>query len=360
MIYDLLKLCYDRGASDIHFKIGYPPILRVDGRMEPLTKMKIIDARDYDSMLMSILDDFQLFKFKQNKKLDLGYSFGNARYRVNLFYDLNGGSAVFRMIPFMKLDFEDIALPKAARNMGDRPFGLILVTGATGSGKSTTLSCFINHINSTRPCNILTIEDPNEYFFEDSVGIVNQRQVGVDCRSFEEGIAGGLHTDCDVIMVGELRNSDAVNMTLSAAECGKLVFSTLHSNTAMQAIDRFVNLFPQTAHAQVLGRMSTTLVGIISQTLCLKKNHKGRVAAFEMLVGTPTIRGLIAENRIHLVQSYLETGSESGMCTLDQALAQLIMTGQISVEEGLLKCAHQGNLKKLIEQYSGKGDNEGQ
>jgi len=354
MIYDLLKLCYDRGASDIHFKIGYPPILRIDGSMMPLPKTKVIDAEDYQNMLESILDDYQMEKFFQQKKLDVGYSFGNARYRVNLFYDLNGGSAVFRMIPFMKFDFDDIGLPKAARAMGERPFGLILVTGATGSGKSTTLSCFINAININKARHIVTIEDPNEYFFEDRTSIVNQRQVGVDCRSFEEGIQGALHTDCDVIMVGELRNPEAVHMTLSAAECGKLVFSTLHSNTAVQAIDRFVNLFPQTLHAQVLSRLSTTLVGIISQTLLLKKSKKGRVGAFEILVGTPSIRGLIGENRIHLMQSYQEAGQENGMCTIDQALAQLVLQGQVTIEEAMMKAAHQGNLKKLIEAYTSK------
>lgn len=349
MIFELLKMCTERGASDLHFKVGYPPILRIDGSMMPL-KMKEIDHSDYENMLESILDDYQLSKFIEHRKLDLGYSFANARFRVNFFFDYNGGSAVFRVIPFLQLDFDDIGLPKAARVMIDRPFGLILVTGATGAGKSTTLSTFITHIASHKPKSVITIEDPIEYIFGDGLGLVSQRQVGVDCRSFDEGIRGAMQTDADVIMVGELRDPEAVNMTLTAAESGKLVFATLHSNTAMQAIERFVNLFPQNQHSQVLGRLASTLIGIITQTLIPRKLAKGRVAAFEVLIGLQMIRSLIAENRIHLIQSYQEAGGDSGMCTLDQALAQLVISDKITLQEALMRAGNQGVVKKMIEQ----------
>ncbi|HOY65705.1 MAG TPA: PilT/PilU family type 4a pilus ATPase [Candidatus Ozemobacteraceae bacterium] len=349
MIFELLKLCTERGASDLHFKVGYPPILRVDGSMLPL-KMKEIDHADYENMLEAILDDYQLVKFIEHRKLDLGYSFANARFRVNLFHDYNGGSAVFRVIPFLQLTFDDIGLPKAARAMIERPFGLILVTGATGAGKSTTLSTFITHIVAHKIKSVVTIEDPIEYIFGDGIGLVSQRQVGVDCRSFDEGIRGAMQTDADVIMVGELRDPEAVNMTLTAAESGKLVFATLHSNTAMQAIDRFVNLFPQTQHAQVLGRLSTTLIGIITQTLIPRKIGKGRVAAFEILMGLQMIRSLIAESRIHLIQSYQESGGDSGMCTLDQALAQLVISEKISMTEALMRAGNPSVVRKIVEQ----------
>ncbi len=354
MIFELLKMCYDKGASDLHFKVGYPPILRIDGAMVPL-KMKVIEQSDYQIMLESILDDYQLVKFIEHKKLDLGYSFANARFRVNLFYDYLGGSSVFRMIPFMQLTFDDIGLPKAARGMIEKPTGLILVTGATGAGKSTTLSTFITHINATRGKSIMTIEDPIEYIFEDRQSIISQRQVGVDCRTFDEGIRGALQTDVDVIMVGELRDPEAVNMTLTAAECGKLVFATLHSNTAMQAIDRFVNLFPQTQQEQILSRLSNCIIGIITQTLLPRKNTKGRVAAFELLLGLPMIRGLIAERRVHLIASYLESGGETGMCTLDQSLAWLVATGKVLPEEAIMRASSQSGLKKLIEQAAEGG-----
>jgi len=349
MIFELLQMCTERGASDLHFKVGYPPILRIDGSMLPL-KMEEIGHTDYENMLEAILDDYQLIKFVEHKKLDLGYSFANARFRVNLFHDYNGGSAVFRVIPFLQLTFDDIGLPKAARGMIERPFGLILVTGSTGAGKSTTLSTFITHIVAHKIKSVITIEDPIEYIFGDGMGMVSQRQVGVDCRSFDEGIRGAMQTDADVIMVGELRDPEAVNMTLTAAESGKLVFATLHSNTAMQAIDRFVNLFPQTQHAQVLGRLSTTLLGIITQTLIPRKVGKGRVAAFEILMGLQMIRSLIAESRIHLIQSYQESGGDSGMCTLDQALAQLVISEKVALSEAMMRASNQSVVKKMVEQ----------
>lgn len=349
MIFELLKTCLEKGASDLHFKVGYPPILRIDGAMVPL-KMPEITASDYENMLEAILDDYQMTKFIEHKKLDLGISFANARFRVNLFHDYHGGSSVFRVIPFMQLTFDDIALPKAARALINRPFGLILVTGATGAGKSTTLSCFISHILQSMPKTIVTIEDPIEYIFEDGVGLVNQRQVGVDCRSFEEGIRGAMQTDCDIIMVGELREPEAVSITLTAAETGKLVFATLHSNTSLQAIDRFVNLFPQSQHQQILARLSTTLLGIITQTLIPKKSGKGRLAAFELLLALPMIRSLIADNRLHLITSYQETGVETGMITMDQALAALVLQEKISLAEAMAKANNPTTLKKLVEQ----------
>lgn len=349
MIFGLLKMCLDKGASDLHFKVGYPPILRIDGSMIPM-KMKEIETTDYENMLESILDDYQMTKFLDRKKLDLGYGFANARFRVNLFFDYHGGSAVFRVIPFIHLTFDDIGLPKAARSLINRPYGLILVTGTTGAGKSTTLSCFVSHILQSMAKTIVTIEDPIEYIFEDDLSLVSQRQVGVDCRTFEEGIRGAMNTDCDIIMVGELRETEAVNITLTAAETGKLVFATLHSNTALQAIDRFVNLFPQVQHHQALSRLSNTLLGIVTQVLIPRKTGKGRVAAFEILMALPMIRSLIAESRLHLIQSYQETGGESGMVTMDQALSQLVLAEKVSMVEALGKASNQNSLKKLVEQ----------
>ncbi len=349
MIFELLKLCYDRGASDLHFKVGYPPILRIDGTMVPLKKPDISEA-DYENLLESILDDTQLTKFGENQKLDLSYSFSNARFRVNLFYDYLGGSAVFRMIPFSNLGFDEIGLPKSARLLADKPHGMVLVTGATGAGKSTTLISYLSHIIRTKSKSIVTIEDPIEYIFEDQMSVVSQRQLGVDCHSFEDGIQAALLTDADVGMVGELRASDAANMALVAAESGKMVFATLHSNTAVQAIDRFINLFPQNSQEQILGRLAFCLQGIITQTLVPKKTGKGRIAAFEILLGIPIVRSLIAENRIHMIQSYQEAGGETGMCTLDQSLARLVQTEKISHEEGLFRAVNQEVLKKMVEQ----------
>ena len=351
MIFELMKLCIEKNASDLHFKTGYSPILRIDGNMRTIKEMPVITYRDFETMLEAILDDAQLTNFLKHQKLDLGYSFNNARFRVNLFNDFRGGNAVFRVIPFKQLDFNDILLPQSGRKLVEKKSGLILVTGATGAGKSTTLSAYISHINSNYRKTIITVEDPIEYLFEDDESLISQRQVGVDCTSFEEGIRGALKTDCDILMVGELRNTDAVEMSLLAADSGKLVFATLHSNTAVQAIDRFVNLCPKNLHAQIMARLSSHLQGIVTQTLVTKKNGWGRLAAFEILINTPAVKGLIAEQRLHLISSYLESGQSSGMISLDNALIDLITSGKIAIEEGLLKANNRQYVKRKVEEF---------
>ena len=357
MIFELLKLCIEKGASDLHFKTGYSPILRIDGNMRPIREMPPITHKDFEIMLEAILDDAQLITFLKYQKLDLGYSFSNARFRVNLFNDFRGGNAVFRVIPFKQLTFNDINLPQAGRKFADKSNGLVLVTGATGAGKSTTLSTYITYINNTYKKTIITVEDPIEYLFEDNESLISQRQVGVDCSTFEEGIRGALKTDCDVIMVGELRNLDAVEMTLLAAESGKLVFATLHSNTAVQAIDRFVNLCPKNLHLQVMSRLASHLQGIVTQTLIPRSTGKGRLAAFEILINIPAVKGLISENRLHLIPSYLEAGSTNGMISLDNSLVDLITSNKITKDEGLLKANNRTYVKRKVEEFEqGPGD----
>ncbi len=355
MIFELMKLCVEKGASDLHYKVGYPPILRIDGSMRLIKDMPVISVNDYEVMLEAILDDLQLVNFIKHRKLDLGYSFMNARFRVNLFNDLHGGNAVFRVIPFKHLSFNDIELPNSGRKLADRQHGIVLVTGATGAGKSTTLSAFITHINTTYHKTVVTIEDPIEYLFEDEMSLISQRQVGVDCLNFEDGIRGALKMDCDVLMVGELRNADAVEMSLLAAESGKLVFATLHSNTAIQAIDRFVNLFPQNLHSQVLGRLSSHLQGVVTQTLVPRRLGRGRLAAFEVLINTSAVRGLINENRVHLIASYLESGSSTGMISLDNSLVELVTSGKVDKNEALLRANNKAYVKRKIEEVEGPG-----
>ncbi|MDN5278701.1 MAG: twitching motility protein PilT [Clostridiales bacterium] len=355
MIFELLNLCIEKGASDLHFKVAYPPILRIDGTMRPIKDMPVITFQDYEIMLEAILDDVQLVNFNRNRKLDLGYSFQNARFRVNLFYDFHGGNAVFRVIPFKNLSFSDIDLPVSGRKLADKQKGIVLVTGATGAGKSTTLSAFITHINSNYQKTIVTVEDPIEYLFEDEKSLINQRQVGVDCANFEEGIRGALKMDCDVLMVGELRNPEAVEMTLLAAESGKLVFATLHSNTSIQAIERFVNLFPQNLHSQIIGRLASHLQGVVTQVLVPRKQARGRMAAFEILLNTPAVRGLITENRINLISSYLESGSSSGMISLDQSLIELICDGKVDKTEAFMRANNRDFVRRKVEEREASG-----
>ena len=352
MIFELLKMCCEKGASDLHFKVGYPPVLRIDGDMVP-SKWERISGEDYGVMLEAILDDYQLTKLREFRKLDLGIRFANTRFRVNLFYDCNGGSAVFRMLPFPQLSFDGIALPESARNLVERPSGLVLVSGPTGAGMSTTLSTFVTHINEHRNRSIVTFEDPIEYVFEDRLSIVSQRQVGVDCRSFEEGIRGALRTDVDVIVVGEVPDAETAQMTLTAAECGKLVFAAFHGPTSTRSLERFIGLFPKPQQEHVRGRLAKTLLGVTTQHLVPRKVEKSRVAAFEVLLGVPAVRLLIAENRIRQIAPLQENGRESGMCTLDQALARLAVAGEIAVEDGLV-CAHdQAAMQRYIDEAGG-------
>jgi twitching motility protein PilT len=355
MIFELLNLCLEKGASDLHFKIGYPPILRIDGTMRPIKDMPVVNFEDYENMLEAILDDAQLVTFLKFKKLDLGYSFQNSRFRVNLFNDFHGGSAVFRIIPFHHLSFGDIGLPSSGRKLADKLSGIVLVTGATGAGKSTTLSAFITYLNNSFNKTIVTVEDPIEYLFEDNQSLISQRQVGVDCLNFEDGIRGALQMDCDVLMVGELRNPEAVEMTLLAAESGKLVFATLHSNTSIQAVERFVNLFPRNLHTQIMGRLAGSLQGVVTQTLVPKKQGRGRVAAFEILLNTPAVKGLITENRVHLISSYLESGSSAGMVSLDQSLIDLVLESKVDKKEALMRANNQTLVKRKIEEGQNLG-----
>jgi twitching motility protein PilT len=355
MIFELLNLCIEKGASDLHFKSGYPPILRIDGTMRPIKDMPIIGYEDFEIMLEAILDDLQLVTFLKHRKLDLGYSFQNARFRVNLFNDLHGGNAVFRVIPFKHLSFGDIDLPKAGRRLAEKQKGIILVTGATGAGKSTTLSAYITHINMHCHKTIVTVEDPIEYLFEDEMSLISQRQVGVDCLNFEDGIRGAVKTDCDILMVGELRSSDAVEMALLAAESGNLVFATLPRNSAIQAIERFVNLFPPNLHSQIMGRLSSHLQGVVTQVLIPKKQGRGRIAAFEILLNTPAVRGLIYENRVSLISSYLESGSSTGMISLDQSLVELVCDGKVEKAEALMRANHREYVKRKIDEREASG-----
>lgn len=339
MIFELMSTCLEKNASDLHFKVGYKPILRVDGSMRPLNDKPVITESDYANMLESILDDVQLVSFQRNLKLDVGYSFQNARFRVNFFKDYKGGNAVFRLIPFTNLSFDDIELPDSARSLISKESGIVLVTGATGAGKSTTLSAYISHINRNFNKTIITIEDPIEYIFEDENSLISQRQVGVDCLSFEDGIKGALQTDCDIMMVGELRNPEAVEMTLTAAESGKLVFATLHSNTAIQALDRFVNLFPVGLHSQIFGRLANNLNGVVTQSLLPSIKGKGRIAAFEILLNSQSVKGCIYENRLHLISSTV---------SLEESLINLVIDNKVDMTEALLKTNNPDFVKRKV------------
>ena len=351
MIFELLKLCIEKNASDLHFKTGYPPILRIDGNMLQLVKMPIITKKDFETMLDEILDDSQKAAFLKNQRLDFGYSFSEARFRVNIFKDLHGGNAGFRIIPFKQLSFEYIGLPLSAQNFADKRSGIVLLTGNSGSGKSTTLSTFITYINSNFKKQITTIENPIEYIFEDNKSLIIQRQVGVDCDSFEEGIEDALLSDSDIIFISEIINAKEVELCVEAAESGKLVFAIIHGNSSKQALDRFIKLYPKHQQSQIATRLAKYLLGTISQTLIAKKSETGRIAAFEIFINSSNGKKVLSEKKIHLIPSLIESSSSEGMVSLDNYIIKLVQSGKITKEEGIMKANNRSLVKQKLEVF---------
>ncbi len=349
MIFELLNLCIEKNASDLHFKTGYPPILRIDGNMQQLMNMPKITKKDFESMLDEILDDSQKTTFIKNQRLDFGYSFNEARFRVNLFKDLHGGNAGFRFIPFKQLTFDYIGLPAPARKFADKRNGLGLVTGNSGSGKSTTLSTLLTYINSKYKKNIITIENPIEYIFDDDKSLISQRQVGVDCESFEEGIADALQSDSDVIFISELISAKEAELCLQAAESGKLIFAIIQGNSSKQALDRFIKLFPKYTQNQIASRLAKNLLGIITQTLIAKKSETGRIAAYEIYINSLNGKKIIAEKKLQLIPSLIDSASSEGMISLDNYIIKLAKTGKITKEEGIAKASNRSIVKQKLE-----------
>ncbi|MBI3038965.1 PilT/PilU family type 4a pilus ATPase [bacterium] len=350
LFYELLKFTFEKGASDLHLKVGIVPNIRVDGTIMPVDGFRF-NHRDFDKILESLLSSEQIRVFEKSCELDFAYSLeGVCRFRVNLYRDTNGIGAVFRVIPFRVMDFAEIGLPLSAQKLIEQPNGLILITGPTGAGKTSSLASFITFLNTNAKRHIITLEDPIEFQFEDQLCIINQRQIGSDCPGFYEGLLSVLRQDPDIIVVGEMRDPESIALTLNAAETGKLVISTLHTSSAVQTAERIINVFPEGQQQQILLQLSMVLRGIISQFL-LPKIGGGRVAAFELLINTSAVRSMIAEGKIHLLQSFLETGTEFGMITLETSIAALIQQGIVNREVALASAPNPVALRKLLQKY---------
>lgn len=346
-LYKLLKLTFDEKGSDLHLKAGRIPAIRVDGHIRHLDGFRF-NKRDFKNIIETLLTPEQQELFLQKHELDFAYTLeGVCRFRVNLYMDLNGYGAVFRVIPYRVMDFDEIGLPQAARKLIEQPNGLILLTGPTGAGKTSTLASFLNYVNHNAARHIVTIEDPIEYQFDDVKSFFNQRQVGVDCLGFYEGLLTVLRQDPDIIVVGEMREPETIALTLNAAETGKLVLATLHTSSAVSTAERIVNVFPESRHHQILLQLSMVLRGVISQSL-VQRIDGGRVAAFEVLINTSAIRSLIADGKIHMLPSYLETGTEYGMTTMELSLANLVKEKIIKKEEAFAVAPNLNALKKIL------------
>jgi twitching motility protein PilT len=337
-ISDLLQLVVDEGASDLHLAVGVPPILRVHGNLQPLDS-EPLRPEDTERFMKSITSEEHQQKVREIGGTDFGFGFGSvARFRVSVLRQKGVLGMVLRLIPSKMLSLADIGLPPEIKDLLYRPRGIILVTGPTGSGKSTTLASMINIVNIERDCHIITIEDPIEYYHTHNKSVVTQREIGVDVPSFKEALRRGLRQDPDVILVGEMRDLETMEAAITAAETGHLVFATLHTTGAARTVDRIVDAFPTDQQEQIRTQLASTIQAVISQLLLPRSDKPGRVASFEIMIATPSIRALIRDNKTFRITSDIQTGARYGMITMDASLLSLFERGLISYEELITKC----------------------
>ena len=338
-IAELLAFAFKQGASDIHLSAGLPPLIRVDGEIKRIN-VDPLDDRTVHNMVYDIMNDKQQKDFEEFLECDFSFELPNiARFRVNAFNQNRGPGAVFRIIPSKILSLEQLNAPAIFKQICEQPRGIVLVTGPTGSGKSTTLAAMMNHVNETKHEHILTIEDPIEFVHTSKNCLVNQREVHRDTLGFEPALRSALRQDPDIILVGEMRDLETISLALTAAETGHLVFGTLHTSSAAKTVDRIIDVFPAAEKDMVRAMLSESLRAVISQTL-LKKMGGGRIAAHEIMIGTPAIRNLIREGKIAQMYSAIQTGQKEGMQTLDQNLQGLVQARQVSVDEARTKAAN--------------------
>jgi len=330
-ITELLAFSAKQNASDLHLSAGLPPMIRVDGDIRRIN-LPALAHKEVHALIYDIMNDKQRKDFEEFLETDFSFEVpGVARFRVNAFTQNRGSGAVFRTIPSKVLTMEDLGMGQVFKDVASVPRGIVLVTGPTGSGKSTTLAAMMNYLNETKYEHILTIEDPIEFVHESKKCLVNQREVHRDTHGFSEALRSALREDPDIILVGELRDLETIRLALTAAETGHLVFGTLHTTSAAKTIDRIVDVFPAEEKSMIRSMLSESLQAVISQTL-LKRNGGGRVAAHEIMIGTPAIRNLIREDKVAQMYSAIQTGAQVGMQTLDQCLANLVQKGMISRE----------------------------
>lgn len=345
---DLLRTVVEKGASDLHLCVGVPPIIRVDGQLLPLNYERI-GPTDCQRMMYDVLSDEQIQRYESQWELDFSYALGRvARFRVNIYHDKGSVAAAFRLIPAKIPSIRELGLPLVLEDLTRRPRGMIVVTGPTGSGKSTTLAAMINQINNERSLHAITIEDPIEYLHQHKYCVINQREVGQDTHEFADALRAALREDPDVILVGEMRDLDTMSNAIRAAETGHLVLSTLHTNSAAQTVDRIVDSFPANQQDQVRLMLSNSLEAVLCQQLLPRAGMPGRVAAMEVMIATPAIRNLIREAKTHQITSIIQTSANVGMQTMDQHLRELYQRGIITYDDAMMRAMNPEELKKMI------------
>ena len=345
---DLLIETLDRNCSDLHLTVGAPPTVRLNGQLTPLEDRASLTPQGLQKVLYAILSQKQREKFEEEWELDFAYSVpGRARFRVNIYRQRDAIGAAFRLIPFEIRPLEDLGVPPSVSNFAMLPRGFVLVTGPTGSGKSTTLAAVVDLANRQRRDHIMTVEDPIEFLHEHKSCLVNQREVGEDTHSFKNALKHVLRQDPDIILVGEMRDLETIEIALTAAETGHLVMATLHTQDAAQTIDRVIDVFPPHQQQQVRVQLAGALQGVVCQQLLKTADGKGRVVATEILVATPAIRNLIREGKTHQIYSAMQAGAKHGMATMDQHLAELVKKGRVTYDAALEKCHHVEDFQRL-------------
>ncbi|MBR2641923.1 MAG: type IV pilus twitching motility protein PilT [Lentisphaeria bacterium] len=350
---DLLQFCVDEDASDLHIEVGAAPSIRLHGEITQLD-LPPLTPEDTERLVKSIASESHLQQIQAEGTADFGFGFSDqARFRVSAFKQKGCFGTILRQIPNRLLTFEQLGLPDEVKNLLWKPRGLVLVTGPTGSGKSTTLASMLNIINTERACNIVTIEDPIEFYHEHKKSLVMQREIGVDTTSFAEALRRALRQDPDVILVGEMRDIETISAAVTAAETGHLVFGTLHTTGAARTVDRIVDAFPTDQQAQIRTQLASSVVGVISQLLLKRCDKPGRVAAFEIMVTTPSIQALIRDNKTFRITSELQTGAKFGMNTMDTHLIELFRAGKIDYAEMITNAQDQDS---MIAKLRAEGD----
>jgi twitching motility protein PilT len=352
---ELLHVVVSEGASDLHISVGVPPTLRLHGSLVAMDLPSLV-PEDTEALMKAITSEAHLQKVREGGGTDFGFSFGDmARFRVSVFKERGNYGMALRQIPNRLMSLEQIGLPPSVKDLLFRPRGLILVTGPTGSGKTTTLASMIDVINTERDCHIITVEDPIEYYHAHKKGLITQREIGVDVADFAEALRRGLRQDPDVILVGEMRDLETMEAAITAAETGHLVFATLHTTGAARTVDRIVDAFPTNQQEQIRTQLASSILAVISQLLLVRADAKGRVACFEIMISTPSIQALIRDNKTFRITSDIQTGAKYGMVTLDSNLMNLYERGLISYGDLITKAQDpQSILTKLQEEGGGR------
>lgn len=346
---ELFKLMVGKGASDLHLAVGSPPNTRVDGKLQPFEGYEILKNDPLREILYKILTEEQIKTLEKTRELDFSYSMpGISRFRGNILFQRGTIGAVFRAIPSSPPNLEDLNLPPVIKELCDKPRGLVLVTGPTGSGKSTTLAAMIDYINRNRAEHIVTIEDPIEFLHKSQKSIIRQRELGSDTLSFSEALKHVLRQDPDVILVGEMRDLETISLAVTSAETGHLVFGTLHTTSAGSTVDRIIDVFPSHQQQQIRMQLSNTLEGVICQTLVPKKEGKGRICAMEILIGVAGVRNMIREGKTHQIINMLQSGASVGMQSLNTSLQKIFKQGLITKEDALAKSSQPDELIRLL------------